>query len=138
VPIYYENVLVLKHRGHNIAYWNLHERTVFEEAGKYYINDKQNPLVFFHFSGYTFTRTNIVSKYQTRFSFENRPDIIPLFTEYTKLVLANKHQEYAGVTCYFVKAKRERDELLKGQDNILKRGRRYLKRKWKAYKSKNQ
>lgn len=135
VPIYFENVLVLKHRGHNIAYWNLHEREVFQEEGRYYINNKQNPLVFFHFSGYTFTRTNVVSKYQNRFSFESRPDIVPLFTDYTKLVLENKHQDFAGITCYFVEIKKERDRLLRKQDHLLKRGRRYLKRKWKAYKN---
>jgi hypothetical protein len=134
VPIYFEKVKVLKQRGHNMAYWNLHERIVLEEAGKYYVNDKQTPLVFFHFSGYTFIKTNIISKYQNRFTFEDRPDILPLFDEYTKLVLANKHQEYADIPCYFVELKKEGDMLLRKQDNLLKRGNRYLKRKWKAYK----
>ena len=40
------------------------------------------PLRFFHFSGYDFRRPELISKFQNRFTFADRPDIAPLFQLY--------------------------------------------------------
>lgn len=47
--------------GFNVAYWNLHERSLSKTEDEYFAGDK--PLVFFHFSGYSPDKPWILSKY---------------------------------------------------------------------------
>lgn len=47
-PIFSEKVWVLRHKGMNVAEWNLYERSLHQKAGVYWCDDM--PLVFFHFS----------------------------------------------------------------------------------------
>lgn len=102
VPIYFrESVLVDKYYGYNVAYWNLHERKVSFEKGKYFINDV--PLIFFHFSGYGINKPDEVSKYQNRSNFQNRPDISPLFEYYAQQLRDNFNEYYSQFTCYYIK-----------------------------------
>jgi hypothetical protein len=51
-PIFFNNILILKHIGFNVAWWNLVERKILYENGHFYVNDLQNKLIFFHFSGF--------------------------------------------------------------------------------------
>lgn len=46
VPCYFESVKVLKHPGCNVAYWNLHERTIEKTNGTWVVNEEA-PLIFF-------------------------------------------------------------------------------------------
>ena len=102
VPLYFRDaVLVDKYFGYNVAYWNLHERKVTVENGKYFINSV--PLIFFHFSGYSINKPNDVSKYQNRSNFENRPDIIPLFDYYAQQLRNNFNDYYSQFACYYIK-----------------------------------
>ena len=102
VPLFYPNdVLVDKYPGYNMAYWNLHERTVSIQDGKYFINGK--PLIFFHYSGYELKKPNEVSKYQNRSSFENRPDIVPLFQYYAQKLKDNFNDYYIKIPCFYIK-----------------------------------
>ena len=102
VPIFFrESVLVDNYYGYNVAYWNLHERQVTLNNGKYFINDV--PLIFFHFSGYSINKPEEVSKYQDRSNFENRPDIIPLFEYYAEQLLDNFNAYYSQFSCYYIK-----------------------------------
>ena len=84
-----------------MAYWNLHERTVSIRDGKYFINGK--PLIFFHYSGYELKKPNEVSKYQNRSSFENRPDIVPLFQYYAQKLKDNFNDYYIKIPCFYIK-----------------------------------
>jgi len=102
VPIFFRDiVLVDKYAGYNVAYWNLHERTVSQHEGKYFINTV--PLIFFHFSGYGLNKPDEVSKYQNRSNFENRPDIVPLFQYYAQQLKANFNDYYAQFECFYIK-----------------------------------
>ncbi len=83
VPLYFENVLIMQHKGYNVAYWNLHERMLVKRDEKFYVNI-ETPLIFFHFSGAgldCFEKNN-PSKTQDRYTFTDRPDIIPVFELY--------------------------------------------------------
>jgi hypothetical protein len=106
VPVYYEKVLVLKHPGYNMAYWNLHERTVTRGNKGYTVNDRF-PLVFFHFSGFNFNKPDSISKYQLKYSFEQRPDLAPLFEEYRKMVLHNRFEHFSKLPCAYVQLKQK-------------------------------
>lgn len=52
VPCFFDDVCILRDLGCNVAYWNLHERSISVEDGAFRING-QTPLVFFHYSGYS-------------------------------------------------------------------------------------
>jgi glycosyltransferase involved in cell wall biosynthesis len=60
VPSYFP-ICVLRHPGYNVAYWNLHERSLTENQSEIQVNNDQ--LRFFHFSGYRPDKPWILSKY---------------------------------------------------------------------------
>ncbi len=51
-PCFFDEVHILRHPGCNVAYWNLHERFLSESDSGYLINGSSR-LVFFHYSGYS-------------------------------------------------------------------------------------
>jgi hypothetical protein len=51
------------HPGYNVAYWNLHERTITKSCGQYFINDR--PAVFFHMSGFRAEQPDVFSCYRS-------------------------------------------------------------------------
>lgn len=112
-PVYHDNVLIERHPGYNVAYWNLHERWLStDETGQWRVSPPRGPsgsktptqpLQFFHYSGYNPYRPDDVSKYQTRYSFAERPDARPLFEEYRQRLLANHNDQYRVYPCVYVK-----------------------------------
>jgi glycosyltransferase involved in cell wall biosynthesis len=80
VPGFALDTKISRHPGLNAAYWNLHERNLALVNGKHFVNGE--PLKFFHFSGYSLDHPEAITKHWTRFTFENRPDVIPVFDEY--------------------------------------------------------
>jgi hypothetical protein len=93
VPLFYNNVKILNHQGYNMAYWNLHERSLSLKQKQYYVNDIY-PLVFYHFSGFNPMVPGVLSKYQNRFTFEERPEILLLFEEYSAMLFLNNYKTY--------------------------------------------
>ena len=51
-PCFFDEVCILRDPGCNVAYWNLHERSITVEDGTFRING-ESPLIFFHYSGYS-------------------------------------------------------------------------------------
>jgi glycosyltransferase involved in cell wall biosynthesis len=82
VPGYALNVQISRHPGLNAGYWNLHERHFEITNGQHLVNGEQ--LGFFHFSGYSPDRPHEITKNWTRFTFENRADVRPVFDEYRR------------------------------------------------------
>ena len=111
VPLYFKNVLILTHKGHNMAYWNLHERQLAIYDSVYKVNSTEL-LVFFHFSGFQLAEPDVLSKYQTRYTFQSRPDITDIFKEYYNSVVESKYFDYINIPCFYIQAgKRYREEL---------------------------
>jgi hypothetical protein len=100
VPLFFKKVNIFFHPGYNIAYWNMHERLLIDSA-KVIKNENEYPLVFFHFSGYTPLKPEILSKYQDRFSFENRKDVVDLFKGYSTKLFENGFNSYVQIPCYY-------------------------------------
>jgi hypothetical protein len=109
VPIFFEKVKLLIHPGYNMAYWNLQERTISVKEQSYFINDLFR-LVFFHFSGFFPTKPDQISKYQNRFTFSERNDILPLFQEYSELLGLNKYPYFQTFNCHYNGIKEQNDE----------------------------
>ena len=75
---------VERHPGYNVAYWNLHSRTLAPDpngaANRWLCNGET--LCFFHFSSYNPTRPESISGHQTRFRLADRPDLQAIFERY--------------------------------------------------------
>ncbi|MEL6271125.1 MAG: glycosyltransferase, partial [Chloroflexota bacterium] len=96
LPGLFEGVYVLRNPAHNVAYWNFTARSLrVDNDGVYSVDEV--PLVFFHFSGYSIERPDIVSKHQNRFTFSDLNDAYnQIFEEYRQLLLDNGALEVAG------------------------------------------
>lgn len=86
VPSYFSNVAILRDHTLNVAYWNLHERSVTSEGDCFFVNKR--PLRFFHFSGFDPTDVTKLSKHQTRHGLEPRTALAKLTKKYAKELCA--------------------------------------------------
>lgn len=85
------NVAILRDPGCNMAYWNLHERTLVE--GVQVIGpEAEAPLRFFHFSGLDARDPEVLSRNTNRFTLAGRPDLQALFAAYHLAVTAAKDE----------------------------------------------
>ena len=96
VPGLFAGVEILRDRGFNVAYWNLHERTIIV-GDEVTVNDA--PLYFFHFSGFDPNKPWVVSKYQNRFEMSTIGDARKLYSAYREL-LTQKGWESTSVWTY--------------------------------------
>lgn len=117
VPLYFEKVFIVRDLGYNVAYWNLHERNITFADDKFTINNRF-PLIFFHFSGYDLNNPGVISKYQTRYSFDQRKDALPLFEDYRKRLLDNQFNKYSSLPCYYVKLKEKSQAASRTDKNV--------------------
>ncbi|MDF0692742.1 glycosyl transferase [Aquirufa ecclesiirivi] len=102
-PVYFDDVYISRHLGLNMAYWNLHERTLTGENIPYSVNDAV-PLIFFHFSGYHPENPTEISKYQNRYTFQEKPDVATIFDQYAQILIKNGHEMYKKFPCFYIKA----------------------------------
>lgn len=107
VPVYFTTALILRDVGYNIGHWNLHERAIMNCDGRYFVNSDL-PLVFFHFSGYHINEPNNISKYQTRYTFDERKDLIVLFENYRRIVLESGFEKYSKLECHYSQVERRK------------------------------
>jgi hypothetical protein len=102
LPVFVPDTYIERNPGYNAAYWNLHERTFSEHEKVFYVND-DNPLIFFHYSGYDPEKPAVLSKYQDRFQLSERKDAIPLFEIYRKSLIDNGNAYYRKFPCAYIK-----------------------------------
>ncbi|MCB0416524.1 MAG: hypothetical protein KDD39_02660 [Bdellovibrionales bacterium] len=90
--LFWEQFCQLQHPGFNVAYWNLHERDLSERAGVLYSNDE--PLVFFHFSGFDYHSPQALTRWPSRPLGKSR-DIVGRLVEayYARLLEARRQLE---------------------------------------------
>ncbi len=102
IPFFWNNVQIEKNAGWNAAYWNLTERVFSIKNNTHFVNS-HTPLTFFHYSGYDIEKPTLISKYQNRYSFEQRPDLLPLFDYYRTELIRNENDYYRKFSCYYIK-----------------------------------
>lgn len=101
VPVYFPSVHILRNPGCNVAYWNLHERSIKLEGGIWFVDNQ--PLVFFHFSGVNVDGGSRISKFTDQFTLENRPELKELFLEYRECLVAHGIRETSRFSYAFGK-----------------------------------
>lgn len=94
VPGLFDSVNVLRHPGYNVAYWNVAQRSVTCNAkGNWQVNDQ--PLVFFHFSGFNPFKPTAFSKHQNRFTLSTLGPASELARQYSKALIANNAEMFS-------------------------------------------
>ena len=88
-PGLFNGIVILRHPGCNMAFWNLHERSLQETTSGYHLGDG-SPLCFFHFSGVLLHDPDSLSRNTNRFTLAERPDLKTLFADYKRTILANR------------------------------------------------
>jgi lipopolysaccharide biosynthesis glycosyltransferase len=104
IPNFSDNVLIEKHLGYNTAYWNFHERVLSQQNGEWFVNGDV-PLYFLHYSGYSPQREGVVSKYENRFDFKQRPDLWPIFEYYKNKLYSHNQNYWENFACDYIKPK---------------------------------
>jgi glycosyltransferase involved in cell wall biosynthesis len=94
VSCFSDSVAVLRDTAYNVAYWNLHDRSLryFDEGGGRWTVDRK-PLVAFHFSGFTLAQPFELSRHQNRYPMFSFPAIARLRDLYWERAHANDRGE---------------------------------------------
>lgn len=128
VPLLFESVYILNHPGFNAAYWNLHERTIELKDGKFKVNERED-LFFYHFSCFDMNLEYLTPKANPRYTFQNRPEMRALYSDYLKDIIHYTNTNYKSVKYY--------NSLYPIRQKTTPIGIRILKRILKELKGKN-
>jgi len=85
-PGFLTDVAIVRDPEYNVAYWNLHDRPLQYDGGRYLVEDR--PLAFFHFSGFDPAHPLVLSRYQNRVDVLDHPVLEQLLAEYAAEVKA--------------------------------------------------
>ena len=94
VPGFLEDLAIVRDPAYNLAYWNLHERSLEGEPGHYRVDGR--PLSFVHFSGFDPAHPLVLSRHQDRIDVTADPVLEGLLDNYAGEVLAEGHAESRG------------------------------------------
>jgi lipopolysaccharide biosynthesis glycosyltransferase len=102
LPLYFKKVKILDHPGCNLAYWNFHERTIEKKQEKFFANNQ--PVIFFHYSGYSLNYPDLISRHQDRFNMKENAAVNELFSICRENLIQNRHEEIQKIPCYYQKS----------------------------------
>ncbi|MEM1380230.1 MAG: hypothetical protein AAGH41_06360 [Pseudomonadota bacterium] len=89
MPSYLPRTDILRHRGYNVAYWNLAHRPLHRSAdGPWMIDD--DPAVLMHYSGIRADDADIVSVHQNRLTVSDLGEGRALFADYRERLKAQQ------------------------------------------------
>jgi glycosyltransferase involved in cell wall biosynthesis len=80
-PAMAESFHLLRDPGFNVAYWNLHARSISQRDGAWWVRGDV-PLRLFHFSGYDHRRPDTLSKHQDRVVLAEHAELQRLCDDY--------------------------------------------------------
>lgn len=72
---------------YNVAFWNLHERSVDRADSTYVVNGR--PITFFHFSGFDPGNPKLLSKHENRTLVRPESGLADLINWYAQLQMQN-------------------------------------------------
>lgn len=92
VPLYFKQALVFNHPAFNMAYWNLHERSLSIKNEVFFADN--DPLVFFHFSGYRISAPETLSLHQNRIREKDNSALQMLLAQYHRVLEAFEFEKF--------------------------------------------
>lgn len=99
VPCYFDNVYVMRSLAYNIAYWNLHERTLLMRDDALLVQESCEPVAFIHFSSIDIKNPGRLSKYLPPGSCHvDRPDVQDIYRHYVEQLLKHGYEKYSRLT----------------------------------------
>lgn len=101
VPVLFEHTVV-RNTSCNVAYWNLHERSLRWTGEHYEVDDK--PLRFFHFSGFDPKRPDVLSTHvaaRPRIRLPKYPHLSQLCRDYSHRLIENGYFHHADLPYRF-------------------------------------
>lgn len=99
-PSFFDGIHVIKHPGVNVAFWNLHERTIARRPDGAWTVNGDHPLIFVHFSSYNEHDAAAVAGKQTRYDTGTRPDFSLARAVYAAALARSEHSLSANETEY--------------------------------------
>lgn len=93
-PCFYPNLHVLHDVGLNLAFWNLHERSLLKLGDGWLVNGSV-PLKFIHFSSFNASSPEAIAQKQSRFLPDSRPDFIELAHCYAAELKSHSSEEFS-------------------------------------------
>lgn len=94
-PAFFPRLRILHDLGLNVAFWNLHERTMTRSEQGWLVNG-QYPLCFIHFSSFDANRPEVIAHKQSRFAPGTRPDFQALAEDYANQLRDEGSDAYVG------------------------------------------
>lgn len=85
VPSLFPSTMILRDPTYNVAFWNLHERTITRDGETFLVNGK--PASFFHLSGFHPDEPRKLSKHQDRIEVEpgsGLADLLDLYADHMR------------------------------------------------------
>jgi hypothetical protein len=80
-PCFFENIKILFDLGYNMAFWNIHERSLSMENNRYMVNNKF-ALKFFHFSSFNLKEPEKISTRPHKWNQTGRADLASIGVNY--------------------------------------------------------
>lgn len=121
-PAFLDRVFILRDLGYNVANWNLHERKIINENERYFVNNTQTPLVFFHYSHFKMENLPLLSSYNENYTLHNRTDIETIFNSYSSSLIAHQYKDLIKIPYTFGKRNEPKDPL-KNKNNYSSKSR---------------
>ena len=93
-----EKTCILRDKSYNVAYWNLHERSLRQtapEGGELAFTVEGKPLTFYHFSGYDPDDSLRLSHHDQRYSVYTLPSVALVLQWYSRQLAASRFAELA-------------------------------------------
>ncbi|MBV9334355.1 MAG: glycosyltransferase family 4 protein [Solirubrobacterales bacterium] len=90
-PGFLSDLAIVRDPEYNVAYWNLHDRKLERDHGRYLVDGR--PLAFFHFSGFDPDRPLVLSRYQNRIDVLAHPVLEQILAAYATEVNSEGHPE---------------------------------------------
>jgi len=91
-PLFFDKIKSVKHPGWNMAWWNFSERTLFFGNDIYYVNQPEDPLVFFHFSGFKPGERLITERLKSEEFSVDDPTLRALFDDYERRLFKSDYE----------------------------------------------
>lgn len=92
-PSFVERCCIVREVGHNVAYWNVFQRPISRQGGRWFAGGL--PLVFFHFSGLDMDDPTRVSRYQNRVTAPIGSELYQLLVDYVNCVKSSRWSNFS-------------------------------------------